>query len=344
MTDKGVVSLGELGVLTADSATSRVGFHELCCSADADQFLESLGSAFYPAQLRPRSSPVTQPLSESLLNVAQLPHLTLGVVRLGTEASLDSGAIGAYHINVPIVGAVESQCGKQQMVAVPGKAAVFTPREHTVIPWSEPHSTQVCIKIPQRMLEDELEALLGHPVRPSVHFDLEFDLETGPGRSWLATLRLLLSELGDPHSLVHRSDHYCEYIERALVGGLVLAHQHEYQDELRAPRPPARPRTVQRVIQAIEEAPEEPWSLEKMAQHAGVSGRRLQQGFAECLGVTPMAYLRRVRLERARKDLSRGLSVTDTAYRWGFGNLGRFARAYQDRFGEAPSETRRRSR
>lgn len=81
-----------------------------------------------------------------------------------------------------------------------------------------------------------------------------------------------------------------------------------------------------------------------MARHAGVSGRRLQQGFAECLGVTPMAYVRRVRLERAHEDLSMGLPVTDTAYHWGFGNLGRFARAYQDRFGEAPSETRRRSR
>jgi AraC-like DNA-binding protein len=343
MTDKGVVSLGDLGLLTADSVTSRMGFHKLCCSADTDQFLENLTSAFYPAQLRPRRGPVAQRLPESLLNVAQLTHLTLGVVRFGTEAGIDSGAIGAYHINMPIVGAVESHCGKQKMVAVPGKAAVFTPREHTLMPWFEPHATQVCIKIPQRLLEAELEALLGHPVRSSVHFDLEFDLETGPGRSWLATLRLLLSELGDPHSLVHRSNQYCEYIERALVGGLVLAHQHEYQDELYAPQPPARPRTVQRVIQAIEEAPEEPWSLEKMARHAGVSGRRLQQGFAECLGVTPMAYVRRVRLERAHEDLSMGLPVTDTAYRWGFGNLGRFARAYQDRFGEAPSETRRRS-
>lgn len=343
MSDGGAETLSELGFLTGGNTTSHVGFHELCDSADINQFLQNLDSSFYPAHVRLKSGEVARRLPESLLSVAQLTHLTLGVVRFGAEASLDSGAIGAYHINVPIVGAVESHCGKQQMVAVPGKAAVFTPHEHTLLPRSEPDATQVCIKIPRRVLEDELETLLGHPIRSSVQFDLAFDLETSPGRSWLATLRLLLSELGDPHSLVHRSNRYCEYIERTLIGGLLLAHHHEYHDELHTPRPPARPRTVQRVIQAIEEAPEEPWSLGKMSRYAGVSGRRLQQGFAECLGVTPMAYLRRVRLERAHKDLTMGLPVTDTAYRWGFSNLGRFACAYRDRFGEAPSETRRRS-
>lgn len=102
---------------------------------------------------------------------------------------------------------------------------------------------------------------------------------------------------------------------------------------------------MKRVIEAIEAAPERAWSLGDMARQAGVSGRRLQQGFHEHVGMTPIAYLRRVRLERAHRDLLEGgSSVADTAYRWGFNNLGRFARAYRERFGEAPSETLRRSR
>jgi hypothetical protein len=32
-------------------------------------------------------------------------------------------------------------------------------------------------------------------------------------------------------------------------------------------------------------------------------------------------------------------SVADIAYHWGFTNLGRFARAYHDRFGEFPAAT-----
>ena len=34
-------------------------------------------------------------------------------------------------------------------------------------------------------------------------------------------------------------------------------------------------------------------------------------------------------------------TVADIAFRWGFTNLGRFARDYQDLFGETPSMTRR---
>ena len=55
-----------------------------------------------------------------------------------------------------------------------------------------------------------------------------------------------------------------------------------------------------------------------------------------------MRYLQQCRLERARADLlDARASVTETAYRWGFGNLGDFAARYRERFGEKPSETLR---
>ena len=53
-----------------------------------------------------------------------------------------------------------------------------------------------------------------------------------------------------------------------------------------------------------------------------------------------MAYLRQVRLERAREDLLLGRGpVSEIAYHWGFTNLGRFATQYRTRFSELPSET-----
>jgi AraC-like DNA-binding protein len=325
-------------------SATRLRFHELCRSVRFDVFRESLNGVFYPARVTPTHGHV-QELPASRLSAAHLHHLTLGLVCFGVETSVDPGALGAYHVNVPISGGVESHCGRQQTVAVPGMAAVFTPREHTVLPRWGHAATQLCIKISRRALEDELEGLLGHPVPSWVRFDLELDVTSGPGQSWLETLRLLLSELDNPDSLVHRSDRHREYLERLVIGGLVLAQRHDYSDELCAPRTPARPRSIKRVVEAVEAAPERPWSLTEMARCAGVSGRRLQQGFAEHVGMSPTAYLRRIRLERAHHDLRTGLlPVTDVAYRWGFTNLGRFAHAYRERFGEAPSETLRRSR
>ena len=63
------------------------------------------------------------------------------------------------------------------------------------------------------------------------------------------------------------------------------------------------------------------------------------------LGTTPMAYLRRLRLEKTRHELSTAepgaVSVTNVATRRGFVHLGRFAAAYSRAFGETPSETLR---
>ncbi|GHF35896.1 AraC-like DNA-binding protein [Amycolatopsis bartoniae] len=328
----------------SDGPATPRGFRELCHAAPFEVFRERLNEVFYPARVTPAGRAEGE-LPLSRLSATRLEHLTLGLVRFGVETTVDPGALGAYHVNVPLSGVVATQCGRQEMTAVPGRAAVFTPREHTFLPrWGE-DAMQLCVKISRRVLEEELEAVLGHPVGSWVRFALDLDVTRGAGKSWLDTLGLLLSELGNPDSLVHRSDRHREYLERMVIGGLVLAQHHDYASELRDPAPPARPRTIKRVVEAVDSAPEKPWSLGELAQLAGVSGRRLQQGFREHLGMSPSAYVRAVRLDRAHGELVTGAaSVADVAHRWGFVNLGRFAQAYRERFGEAPSATLRRAR
>ena len=79
---------------------------------------------------------------------------------------------------------------------------------------------------------------------------------------------------------------------------------------------------------------------------AAVSERTLEYAFKEVLGLTPMAYLVRMRLHRARKALlaatPRSTTVSAEALNWGFWHFGEFSRAYRACFGEAPSETLRR--
>jgi transcriptional regulator GlxA family with amidase domain len=86
----------------------------------------------------------------------------------------------------------------------------------------------------------------------------------------------------------------------------------------------------------------------ELAGKVSVSARSLQQGFRRSLHTTPMAYLRLVRLEKVRDDLSlsapASVTVTEIATRWGFVHLGRFAAAYRAAFGEPPSETLRTAR
>jgi AraC-like DNA-binding protein len=79
-----------------------------------------------------------------------------------------------------------------------------------------------------------------------------------------------------------------------------------------------------------------------------VSERTLEYAFKGTLGLSPVAYLARLRLHRVRNALqteTRGIkTVSSVALDWGFWHFGEFSRAYKDCFGELPSETLRRSR
>jgi AraC family transcriptional regulator, ethanolamine operon transcriptional activator len=87
-------------------------------------------------------------------------------------------------------------------------------------------------------------------------------------------------------------------------------------------------------------------SVTDLCRAAGVSERTLEYAFRDVMGLTPMAYLIRLRLHRVRQDLLAGTRRTTTvsakAAQWGFWHFGEFSRAYKDCFGELPSDTLRR--
>jgi transcriptional regulator GlxA family with amidase domain len=82
-----------------------------------------------------------------------------------------------------------------------------------------------------------------------------------------------------------------------------------------------------------------------LATIAGVGVRVLQESFRRHVGMPPLTYLRRLRLDGVHAELTRGdprqVSVSEVAYRWGFTHMGRFAGAYRARFGVPPSRTLR---
>jgi transcriptional regulator GlxA family with amidase domain len=95
----------------------------------------------------------------------------------------------------------------------------------------------------------------------------------------------------------------------------------------------------------------EPWrafTARDLAAIAGVGVRVLQESFRQHVGMSPLTYLRRLRLDGVHAELSRSepweVSVSEVAFRWGFTHLGRFAGAYRARYGVSPSQTLRERR
>ena len=103
----------------------------------------------------------------------------------------------------------------------------------------------------------------------------------------------------------------------------------------------ALPRDLVRALSWLHRHLCEPIQLEQLAQIGGVRPRTLEMHFKVFLGATPLGWVRRMRLARARLELlnaSPRATVTGIALSSGFSELGRFA------FGELPSMTMQRTR
>src|SRR5258707_1100689 len=108
---------------------------------------------------------------------------------------------------------------------------------------------------------------------------------------------------------------------------------------------PAFPRDVKLAIEVMRKAICRPISMGSLAEHCGVAERTLNAHFRIFVGLSPIRYLRRLRLVAAREALlaaEPGISVTEVARRYHFDHLGRFASQYRRAFGEPPSATLRR--
>jgi AraC family ethanolamine operon transcriptional activator len=90
----------------------------------------------------------------------------------------------------------------------------------------------------------------------------------------------------------------------------------------------------------------EPIDVPMLCEALGVSRRTLQYSFETVLQLSPVTYLRALRLNGVRRELLLGHAepVADCAARWGFWHLSRFAAEYRTLFGEKPSETAARAR
>jgi AraC-like DNA-binding protein len=278
------------------------------------------------------------------LDVIQLGPVTLGDVVFHADMSIDSGDLHAYHVNVPLTGQMWVQQHDETAVLGPGYASGYRPSGPVNQPYISDDCRLLALKIDRAALEGQLASLLGHPIDEPLRLPLGNDLTTGAGRSLARLLALMQAELDDQEGLIYQPL-IAGRLWQGVLTGLLLATAHQYRDDLERRVRPSRPRTVKRAIDAMEAEPERPFTVNSLAAIAGTSVRTLQEGFRQHVGVSPMAYLRRLRLSRAHDDLCtadpREETVANVAHRWGFAHLGRFAGAYRAEYGQAPADTLR---
>lgn len=301
---------------------------------DWDEAERVVSDAYFPHDLQPIESG-THPA----LRVRTLPLGPLRITRIGWGATVavHTSHPGAYAVNIPFSGQIESTSEGHTIVSGRGSASIFRPDTPAEIErWTEDCEI-VGVRLDGEYLHREMNRVLGRPDR---ELPWQADLSTASGQSWMSLLRSVVEQLKADTEL-WRNPLVAEQLSGALTTSFVLAMMPDDADSNAA----ARPRIIKRVLDRIHTDPAQPWTSAQMAEIAGVSVRRLQEGFREYLGMCPRSYLQELRLERIHEELCASdpsaSSVTDVAMRWGMTHTGRFAAAYRRKYGVPPSHTLR---
>lgn len=102
-----------------------------------------------------------------------------------------------------------------------------------------------------------------------------------------------------------------------------------------------RQKIVARVRELVLARRDQTLTVPELCALTHVSRRTLQYCFEDVLGMSPVAYLRRVRLNGARRQLldprAGQQSIGAVAMDWGFGSCSQFSCDYRSLFGETPS-------
>lgn len=157
-----------------------------------------------------------------------------------------------------------------------------------------------------------------------------------------------LSAMNSVHSLCEQQENMnasvMEYVLLALDSCLLLDDPSD--DVLSRRRAATSVRQAINYIHAKLESHSCPTILE-ICKDLQISQRNLQYNFKKVVGMTPNAYLYRLRLNKARSQLlcpaDISVTVTQVASEWHFWHLGRFSNDYLQLFGELPSTTLRRA-
>ncbi|NCE89430.1 AraC family transcriptional regulator [Pseudomonas sp. L13] len=284
---------------------------------------------------------------DSALYSIDTRHLKLMILRYGPAVEIRPDPFdGFILVQVPLRGRSVIKSDGEITSIGPGQVAVLAPRHEISFRWSE-NCEQLILRVPSAFAREAASRLY----TPLTALDESKDLapvvllESTVAAQWCSLVQSLVDQIGPGHGEGFGQCHpaWLEYLEIGLAL-LLLTQTHRQPDTFvcsalltqstkRSPLEAVRQYSLTHLWAPI--------SLEDLARAAGISSRSLHTLCKREFGVGPMAWLRDIRLDEARRQIQAHSqnSITDIALAVGFGHLGRFSSYYKDRFGELPSAT-----
>ncbi|CAE6723723.1 anthranilate 1,2-dioxygenase regulatory protein AndR [Paraburkholderia nemoris] len=301
-------------------------------SDDLDDTRQRIASVLQPHRLTPGS--IHGGRRAAYMNYVRLENLAFGSLCYAGAMGVEAGEIEDYYLVILSLNGYAD-------VSVGGRRTIVSQSQGVVVGPSTSFGGTFSGDCEQFFVRVEKQAILAHSGYDHLQIEPTIDLSRPELVPWLTQLRMLTSS-PETVTLAQHNRRVAVEIERLLVM-LLLAGQ-PYHSQERVQPSVLVPRTVRRAEAFIAEHASEPLTLLNIADAAGVPVRTLLHSFKRFRDVSPMQLVRESRIEMSREMLLRASEtdrVVDIALSCGFVNLGRFASAYRERFGETPSDTLR---
>ena len=275
------------------------------------------------------------------LTTRTLANVALGDLNL-TRSIVRSARYPWYAICLPGTGKIGISTNKASALVADDRAAIVTPGDPVQVDYLSEQCRMHTVLFDRSSLEAELAMMLGRTMTAPLRFDL--GIRPSSVDAFGRSVDLLRTELDHPDGLA-RVPALAPRLGRLLMASLLTSYRHNYSEELQGSAHEGRPRAIQAAVDAIEQDPAGIETVADIARAAALSVRALDAGFRRHVGISPMKYLRRVRMARAHDALlaadADATTATAIAQKWGFLHYGRFAAEYRLAYGHAPSESLR---
>ncbi|MEU4426158.1 AraC family transcriptional regulator [Actinoplanes sp. NPDC024001] len=312
---------------------------------DPDEARAVCGEHLYPRSMRLLERGASLDARFAFLH---LGSLTVADVRYGAAVAGVTEALDSYHLNVAQSGRFWACQDGRPISGGPDHAAVYRPVGQTELHYASADCHLLAVKVDRRALETHLGEVLDVPVRDTIRLSGRVDDGSAAGRTVTGLVRFLGAEIDNADSAFYEPI-VAAPLEEALLTALLMAADHQYRDRLRD-RAPWRhaPRSILPAVDAVHAEPQRPYTEAMLAEIAGISAGQLRLEFRRQFAMTPLNYVREVRLVAAHAELAGTdaghTTVSAVARRWGFPRTATFTARYQARFHVPPGTTLRRGR
>ncbi len=250
-----------------------------------------------------------------------------------------------YLLQIMVEGICQIRSRFWDVTLKPGSIFIMNPNVPYTKSWSD-NARQLQVKIPATMMRRHLQSETEDDTLRELNFSTVLLSTADAGGPLLNLVEYLCEDYLDDRGL-WRSPAVLESIESSLLSAVLHTFPHSQSLRLQNRLSPAAPTYVRRAEDYIRANLSNSFAIAEICAVAGVSARTLQDGFRRFRDATPALYIRNLRLDLAKQQISSTrdsqASITQIALNCGFNHVGRFASLYFQRFGEKPMQSLRKA-